>query len=375
MKKTLLVTLDFYPSVGGIASYWKHLGACMPPNEWVVLAPPLPLNVRELQTPYRICRKSFFSRLCNPHWLPLVLQVYNIVKKEKIEIVVVSHILPVGTVLFFLHFIIKIPYIIVGHGMDASLPLNNSWKKNLCSLILKSAQTIIANSKKTAENFEKLGGQKEKICIIYPCPSLDQEKNLKNSAHSEEVLEKVKDKKVLLSVSRLVERKGHAYVLDALQNIRMMHPDCVYVIVGDGSYRAALERKVSELELNDCVFFCNELQGDDICKWYDRCDVFILTPYELSNRDTEGFGMVYVEANLFEKPAIGSRCGGVPDAVIDGVTGILVDQKNSSQIANAVGRLLDDPLYAGELGVNGKRRVEREFLWEQAAEKYKKILA
>lgn len=375
MKKTLLVTLDFYPATGGIAQYWKHLGMCMSPNEWVVLAPPLPSDVRELQTPYRVYRKSFFSRLCHPHWLLLAVQVYRIVKKEKIQVVVVSHILPVGTVLFFLHFIIKIPYIIVGHGMDAALPLNNPWKKYLCSLILKNAKAVIANSKKTAENFEKLGGQKEKMYIIYPCPSLDQEKNLKNSTRSEEVFERVKDKKVLLSVSRLVERKGHSYVLDALPLIRVVHPDCVYVIVGDGPNRVALERRVSELELDDCVFFCGELQGDDICKWYGRCNVCILTPYELSNRDTEGFGMVYLEANLFEKPVIGSRCGGVPDAIINGVTGILVDQKNSEQIADAVKRIFSDTAFAKELGANGRQRVEREFQWSQAAEKYKKILA
>ncbi len=374
MKKTLLVTLDFYPSVGGIASYWKYLGVCIPSSEWVVLAPLLPLGVQELQTSYRIYRKSFFSLRIFPRWIPSFFSILEVIEKEKIEMVVVSHMLPIGTVLFFLRFIINIPYIIVGHGMDAALPLNNPWKKNLCSFILKSAKAIIANSKKTAENFEKLGGRKEKIHIVYPCPSLDQEKKIKNSARSEEVFEKVKDRKVLLSVSRLVERKGHSYVLDALPLIRAVYPDCVYVIVGDGPYRMTLERKVSELNLNDCVYFCGELQGDDIRKWYDRCDIFVLTPYELSNGDTEGFGIVYLEANLFEKPVIGSRCGGVPDAIVDGVTGLLVDQKNSSQISDVAKRLLGDHLFAKELGMNGKQRVEREFLWTQAAEKYKEIL-
>lgn len=372
MKKTFLATLDFYPSGGGIANYWKNLGACMPAEQWVVLAPPLPAGEKELDAPYRIYRRNFFSRFLYPRWLVSFFHIFFLIKKERISMVVVSHILPLGTILFFLHFFTRIPYVIVSHGMDAAIPLNYPRKKYLCSRILRRAHAIIANSAVTRENIKKLGGQEKNIHIIYPCPSVDRAASQLNAHRSKGVLEKVQGKKVVLSISRLVERKGHWYVLDALPSIRAIHPDCVYVIVGDGIYRSTLEQRVYELGLGECVFFCGELRGEHICEWYDRCDVFILTPYELSNRDTEGFGMVYLEANVFGKPVIGSRCGGVPDAIIDGQTGLFVDQKNSDQIVRAVNRLFDDPTFARELGMNGKKRVEKEFQWSQAAEKYKK---
>ncbi len=375
MKRTLLITLDFYPQTGGIAQYWKHLGVCFDPQKWIVLALPLPFGMQELQTSYRIIRKSFFSKWVLPRWIKLFFVTLTLIKREQIEVVVVSHLLPVGTILWLCNFFIKIPTIIVSHGMDASLPHTSFRKKILCKFILNSAYLCIANSEQTARNLMALGCPKEKITTIYPCPSLDFSDTDASIFDSKRLLEEIAGKRVLLSVSRLVERKGHEYVLRALPSIRTSLPDCVYVIIGDGPHRAHLEQKVKELRLESCVFFCGELRGKALCDWYSRCDLFILTPFELSNRDTEGFGIVYLEANSFEKPVIGSRCGGVPDAIIDGETGLLVDQKNSNQITKSVVQLLDNAFLAKKLGLNGKIRVQKEFQWEQTAEKYKSILS
>lgn len=374
MKKTLLVTLDFYPQTGGIAQYWKHLGVFFDPQKWVVLAPPVPVGSKELKTPYGIYRKKFFSNIVFPHWIPSFFHIWNIIKKENIETVVVSHMLPLGTVMFCLHFFTKTPYVIVSHGMDAALPLRNTWKKLLCSVILKKAHAVFANSIQTSNNLQKLGCPNKKIHIIYPCPALDEVPSQTNTTRSKELLEIVKHKKVLLSVSRLVKRKGHEYILLALPDLIKKYPDVVYIIVGDGLYRKHLEQKVVELDLKDYVFFCGELLGNDIITWYKQCELFILTPFELSNNDTEGFGMVYLEANSFAKPVIGSKCGGVSEAVVDGNTGILVDQKNSTQITKAIVQLLDYDDYAKKLGLNGKERVEKEFHWSQVAKKYEEIL-
>lgn len=372
MKKTLLLTLDFYPETGGIAQYWKHLGKFFDPKKWVVVAPLH--DTQELDVPYVIYRKNFFSRSVWPKWIPSFFHIWNIIKREHIKEVVVSHMLPLGTVMFFLHFFTRIPYIVVSHGMDAALPLQNGWKKLLCFFIFKNAYAAIANSIQTSENLQKLGCPQEKIHVIYPCPALDNQEESINTIFSHKIITKVQGKRILLSVSRLVERKGHEYILLALPDVIKKYPDVAYGIIGDGPYRKHLEQRVSELNLGDYVFFCGELRGNDIVTWYQRCELFILTPFNLSNNDTEGFGMVYLEANSFSKPVIGSRCGGVGEAVVDGNTGILVDQKNSTQIANAVVRLLEDTEYAKRLGINGKERVEKEFQWSQAAKKYKEIL-
>ncbi|MEK7123094.1 MAG: glycosyltransferase family 4 protein, partial [Patescibacteria group bacterium] len=111
-----------------------------------------------------------------------------------------------------------------------------------------------------------------------------------------------------------------------------------------------------------------------IAQWYDACTLFIMTPEDIDG-DVEGFGIVYLEANSFGKPVIGTRTGGVAEAVHDGVTGILVEQKNISQIQEAVLRILRDGELATRLGQTGKRRVAEEFSWKKQAEKLKYLLS
>ena len=121
MKKTLLVTLDFYPNVGGIATYWRGLGVRMPPDSWVVLAPSVKA-AEETAAPYLVYRRMLISKWVYPHWLPLLWHILITVRREKIKQIIIGQILPVGTAVWLLSFVIHIPYIVSTHGMDVVLP-------------------------------------------------------------------------------------------------------------------------------------------------------------------------------------------------------------------------------------------------------------
>jgi len=175
-------------------------------------------------------------------------------------------------------------------------------------------------------------------------------------------------------VGRLVQRKGHDMVIKAMPEIIKQVPDCIYLIVGGGPYKQTLERLVNKNNLRDWVKFIGTASHQDLPALYQLADVFIMPARQLDNGDVEGFGIAYLEANLFGKPVIGGKSGGVADAVIDGQTGLLVDPTDVSQIAKAAIKLLTDEAYAAKLGTQGLQRVNEEFDWVSQTEKIKELL-
>ena len=370
MKKTIVVTCDFYPSVGGVSNYWASLGRHMSSEQWIVFAPPLPPGVGERATPYRIYRGRFLSRYIYPRWLPLFFSLTRILAQEHVEMIIVGQILPVGTVVSLVSRLFRIPYIVSTHGMDITLPLRTKRKTELCKWILAQAHSVLTVSHYTSLRLQELGVSLGKIMYLYPCPSVLPDKMYqdRHGAHRERSKEKI-----LLTVSRLVQRKGHEYVLRALAALRDTTPPLIYVIVGDGPYRDSLQSLTRTLGLNDRVVFTGLLHERAVIQWYQKCDIFIMTPYDVDG-DVEGFGTVYLEANAFEKPVIASRSGGVEDAVIHEQTGLLVEPQDPAAIREAITRLTRDPEFALRLGRMVRQRVEKEFQWKVQAEKLQKLL-
>ena len=247
-------------------------------------------------------------------------------------------------------------------------------KKTLLKKIIAGAKAIIANSHWTEDELIKLGAEPKKITVVHPCPNLRPEQT--SEWKVEEIFQdyQLKDKKILLTVGRLVERKGHDMVIKTLPQIIKTLPNVIYLVVGSGPYKKNLEKLVNQSRLGDYVKFINAVDQSDLAAFYQICDVFIMPARELPNGDVEGFGIVYLEANLFGKPVIGGRSGGVPEAIIDGKTGILVNPTDAFDIAQATIKLLTDSAYAERLGIQGLQRVAENFDWAAQTEKIKAIL-
>jgi len=183
------------------------------------------------------------------------------------------------------------------------------------------------------------------------------------------------NKRVVLSVGRLVQRKGFDRTLEAFAQVAPDHKNTNYAIVGEGPYKDDLLHIAKTLGIENRVQFTGSIDNKELAQWYLRCELFLMPSRELDNNDVEGFGTVFLEANSFGKPVIGGKSGGISDAVVDGETGYLVDPTDVTMIATAMNRLLNEESTAIQLGHQGFKRVQDIFQWKQQAKKIKDILS
>jgi phosphatidylinositol alpha-1,6-mannosyltransferase len=184
----------------------------------------------------------------------------------------------------------------------------------------------------------------------------------------------IENERILLSVGRLVPRKGHSKVISILPNLIKTFDGMKYVIVGADLGEGSKLRKMAEdLGVGNSVIFTGSVPAAKLPIFYCLCDVLVMPNYELSNRDTEGFGMVFLEANACGKPVIGGLAGGTSDAVVHGQTGLLVDASQADALETACLALLTDKNYSRQLGENGRSRVLSQFRWEQAASEVRNL--
>ncbi|MCK4322985.1 MAG: glycosyltransferase family 4 protein, partial [Armatimonadetes bacterium] len=147
-----------------------------------------------------------------------------------------------------------------------------------------------------------------------------------------------------------------------------------YVIVGTGEEKENLQQLVKQEGLSEFVTFWGGVTDAELGALYHAADLFIMPSRDMNGKSREGLGLTYLEAGLCGLPAIGSRSGGIPDAIVDGETGLLVNPEDAAQIANAIIRLISDEAIAQRLGQNAGRRVLDDFTWERVAERFQAAL-
>ena len=174
-------------------------------------------------------------------------------------------------------------------------------------------------------------------------------------------------RRVLLTVGRLVPRKGLDTTLHALAQLRQSdaYADVTYLVGGDGPDRDRLTTLADDLGVTDAVRFLGRVDGP-LRAYFNLADVFVM-PSRAEGPDVEGFGIVFLEANACETPVIGSTAGGIPDAIVDGETGLLVPPSDASALAVALRQLLDDAALRTRYGQRGRARVEQAFTRDRVA--------
>lgn len=379
MRKTLLFTIDFAPKTGGVANYYKNLCAHLPQEDIIVLTRPEKEDVEfDSNVKYKILRKNLIADYLWPKWLASFFHLRRTVKNEKIETILVGEILPLGTVAWVYKKLFKTPYVVFIHGMDLGMAKKKKRKYRLARKILEGADFIITNSLYTKKLVVQCGIEDKKIFAVYPgIERLDEmgagNNQLTPEVETQDFASLRREKKILLTLGRLVKRKGHDMVIRSLPKILARYPNVIYVIAGDGPERIYLENLAKESGVEDEVIFVGEVKDKDKPYYYENCDIFVMPSRNIKG-DVEGFGIVYLEAALYGRPVIAGNSGGSPEAALDGQTGLIVDSENLEEIADAVIRLLADSDYANKLGVQGKERVLKEFSWENQMRKFEKLL-
>ncbi len=171
------------------------------------------------------------------------------------------------------------------------------------------------------------------------------------------------DKKIIITVTRVIYRKGVDLVIRAVHKLKDKIPEICYVVIGDGPELENCKNLAKELNVEKNVRFLGRIPYDDINPYYNMSDLFVMVPRS-SETEVEGFGIVYLEANACRKPVIGSRSAGIPSAVLHGETGLLVEEENIEDLTSAIDKILTDENFASQLGNNGYERVKKQANWD-----------
>jgi phosphatidylinositol alpha-1,6-mannosyltransferase len=183
------------------------------------------------------------------------------------------------------------------------------------------------------------------------------------------------DKKVIVSVGRLVHRKGQDSLIASLPKILQHHPTAHILLVGEGPYREHLEKLVAKLKVEKAITFIGRIAHTDLPRYISAGDIFAMpSRSRLAGLEVEGLGIVYLEASSCELPVVAGQSGGAPDAVIEGVTGLTVDGTNPDDVARAIISLFDDPDASRAMGVAGRKWIYSNWRWEIWAGAFQDLL-
>jgi phosphatidylinositol alpha-1,6-mannosyltransferase len=217
----------------------------------------------------------------------------------------------------------------------------------------ESADAIFSISRFTSSQLKKAGVKKPPILVYGGVDPVEQ-------AHEPSM------RPTILSVGRLVRRKGFDRVIEALPVLSRFHPDVTYDIVGEGPDREYLIDVAKRCGVVDRVRFLGFIDDNALRAAYRRAWCFAL-PVRRDGHEVEGFGLVYLEAAVAGVPSIGGRDSGAEDAIAHGKTGLVVDGRDGREISDALELLLRDRDFAALLGNAARRRALRDFSWQQIA--------
>lgn len=254
------------------------------------------------------------------------------------------------------------PYLTFAYAYEFLKFQHNPAAARLLRSVYARSAGVVAISTYTRDMLARFGVDPGRIRIVHPGANPPPPPD-------PEAVRRIKHKYVLdtehviLAVGRMIPRKNHVALVQAMPRVLEQFPNAVLIVVGQGPTMMETVHAAWRAGVRENVIFPGRLPDDEVALLYDACEVFALPAGQDANGQVEGFGLVFAEAHAHGKPVVAGRSGGVVDAVIDGETGLLVDGSRPEEIAGAILRLMADPAYARRLGENGRKRVEKELNW------------
>jgi phosphatidylinositol alpha-1,6-mannosyltransferase len=378
--RCLLVASTFAPVHGGSAVVYENLCRQMPAGSIRVLSARTNyIDNQEIKAwkqhdrsvPYPVDRIPLLRPLMQPPpanilvsiWrfafkdIPLYMRALyaaaSIVKRHRINVVCVGELVYGSWLGIALKRLFGCKLIIYVHGEEITAASGGRLHGSKRKEYLHAADKVVAVSSFTCDALSHdMELSQDRIVLIQNGVDIDQ---FTPGPKEEELVRRhgLHGKKVILTVGRLVPRKGADMALRAIAGLLRERDDLRYLIVGDGEMRPQLERIIEEEELVGKAVLVGSVSQQDLVKYFRLCDIFLMPNRTMPDGDTEGFGLVFREANACGKPVIGGRAGGVVEAVLDGESGLLVDGNSREEIEQAVRRLLADPALVERIGKGG----------------------
>lgn len=266
------------------------------------------------------------------------------------------------------------PFLVTAHGSEILLALNRRWRAPLARWAYRRAKHVMADSRYARDLVLELGVPAEHVQVVLLGAYVTNRSPDQARMHALRERWGLAGRRVLLTVARLVPRKGHDVVLRALPEIVKVSPETLYVIVGDGDQRSELESLAGELGVADYVRFAGHVPDEIRDAFLDECDVY-LQPSRRDRNTIEGFGLSLVEAMARGKPVIAMAHGGILDILRDGDNGLLIEVDDAVGLARAVVDLLASPDRAATLGAHARDTVKRTLNWSRVVDEIESILS
>lgn len=284
-------------------------------------------------------------------------------RKEKFDVLHVHWPAPHALFAFFASLVCKTKIVLSFYTASLMLAKRFPFVKYLLRFFIKRADSIIAISTFTKSLVED----------IYNCPITIIPYGTTISPRDE--LPPLEPNHKILSVGRIIERKGFAYLINAMPLILEKFPDAELTIVGGGPLRKKLIDLSKSLKIDDHVNLPGKITQETLENLFTECNVFVLPSIVDSKGDTEGLGVVLIEAMTYGKPVIGTDLGGITDIIIHNKTGLLVPQHDAAALASAVSTIFSDRNDAQKLARQGYTHAHSNFSWPSVISKFNEVYA
>jgi len=241
------------------------------------------------------------------------------------------------------------------HGYDLSMVISSNGY-NVYNDLFHKGDIFLPISNYWGEKLIKLNCDKNKITVHHMGISLDKFKYSERKIHSDEAVK-------ILTIGRLTEKKGHAYVIKALAKVvhKHKHKKIIYHIAGDGPLKCELKSLVTKLGINNYVKFWGNVEDGMLLRLYQESHIFVLASITAPSGDKEGIPVVLMEAEATGLPVISTFHSGIPEIVIDGKSGFLVPERDVDALAKKIECLIENPKLWSKMGKYGRKFVEENY--------------
>jgi phosphatidylinositol alpha-1,6-mannosyltransferase len=363
VPRTLLVTNDYPPRVGGIQRTLEALWRQLPADRIGVFCPDGDgAAAFDAAQPYRVLRQPERVLWPTP---ATAARLESSVREIGAEVVLFGATYPLallgpklaagGT-----------PYLSAAHGFEYWLSVVPGAHALMRYATSRATRVPVMCSEFIARTVRTAVPRGVPVSVLYPGADLDV---FRPDLQTRDLRERhgLGERPLVVCVSRLVARKGQDVLIRGMRRLQRSVPDAALLIVGGGPYESTL-RELAAAAPAGSVFFAGQVSEADLPRYYAMGDVFAMPcRSRLGGFEVEGWGNVFIEAAACARPVVVGDSGGARETLVDGETGILVDGTSESEVAEAVGRLLGDAGLARKMGEAGRARVERAHAWPQIA--------
>jgi phosphatidyl-myo-inositol dimannoside synthase len=360
---SLLVTNDFPPKLGGIQSYLHELWRRLPSDDTTVFTTRFDGDLDwDAEQSFRVVRSR------HSVFLPtraLAADVEALARDVRADVVFFDPWLPLGALAPRLR---AAPYAIVVHGAEVTVPGRLPASRQLGGRVLRGAAAVVAAGEYPAREATR-AARRSLLGVVVP-PGVDTARFVPLDA-GERAKARVgfgldPDVPLVVGVSRLVPRKGFDELIDAVDGLPGVH----LAIGGAGRDRSRLAARAARPGLADRVHFLGRVPDTELPALFGCADVFAMPCRDRwGGLEAEGFGIVFLEAAAAGVPAVAGRSGGSHEAVVDGVTGVVVEGRTVAHLRDALARLLGDHDLRNAMGKAARDRAVREFSYDLLVER------